>query len=227
MQDLQYTKTFLKNELTYPRVLGLWLFLIPSKLKPINEKEKELVQNLPSKKRWLYHFSRGYARHAISLVTHMDPLCIPLDAKPGKPPLLKKGWGHISFSHCNDALLIGWSTKKIGVDIERSDRQFKSDQLSRRYFSKEENAELQNLRKDERHSAILERWVIKEAAIKWNRDTISSNLNQWEWQKNTSIAIHKSKKNKVHIQTANLEQWTFAIACNDPLNKKYPILCIN
>ena len=51
-------------------------------------------------------------------MTGLDPLKIPLKADPGKPPLLEKGWGHISMSHCSDALLVGWSLEKIGVDLE-------------------------------------------------------------------------------------------------------------
>ena len=56
----------------------------------------------------------------------LEPLEIPLKADPGKPPLLADGLGYISMSHCSDALLIGWSSTKIGVDIERKDRQFQA-----------------------------------------------------------------------------------------------------
>ena len=70
----------------------------------------------------MYHFSRGCIRDVISKMKDLDPLHIPLTADPGKPPLLEEGWGHISISPCSDALLIGWSSEKIGVDIERKDR---------------------------------------------------------------------------------------------------------
>ena len=39
--------------------------------------------------------------------------CIP----PNKP--VCKDFGHISFSHCDDKILLGWSTKQSKVDIEK------------------------------------------------------------------------------------------------------------
>ena len=67
-------------------------------------------------------------------MTGLNPLDIPLKADPGEPPFLAEGWGHISMSHCSDALLIGWSSGKIGVDIERKDRKFQAYKLSKRFF---------------------------------------------------------------------------------------------
>ena len=78
-------------------------------------------------------------------MTGIDPLDIPLKADPGKPPFLAAGWGHISMSHCSDALLIGWSSAKIGVDIERKDRQLQAHKLSKRFFTQSENCEIENL----------------------------------------------------------------------------------
>ena len=52
----------------------------------------------------------------MSNITGLAPLDIPLKADPGHPPLLAEGWGHISMSHCSDALLIVVNAAKgIGV----------------------------------------------------------------------------------------------------------------
>ena len=75
----------------------------------------------------------------MSTLTGLDSLDIPIQADPGEPPLLAEGWGHISMSHCSDALLIGWSSGKIGVDIERKDREFQAYKLSKRFFTQSEN----------------------------------------------------------------------------------------
>ena len=107
-------------------VLGLWHFLMPSQLLPISSEEKKWVQKLTPKRGFIYHFSRGCLRHVMSNMTSVDPLDIPLKADPGEPPLLAEGWGYVSMSHCCDALLIGWSSGNIGVDIERKDRQFQA-----------------------------------------------------------------------------------------------------
>ena len=85
---------------------------MPSKLLPISSEEKKWVQKLAASRGSIYHFSRGCLRHVMSNITGLAPLDIPLKADPGQPPLLAEGWGHISMSHCSDALLIGWSDYK-------------------------------------------------------------------------------------------------------------------
>ena len=63
-------------------------------------------------------------RDALSDLFKMNPLQIPISADPGKPPKLPTGMGYISISHCIDAFIIGWHQENIGIDIERSDRDF-------------------------------------------------------------------------------------------------------
>ena len=118
---------------------------MPSKLLAISKEEKKWVQKLTPTRGLIYHFSRGCLRHVMSNITGSDPLDIPLKADPGEPPLLAEGWGNISMSNCADALLIGWSPGKIGVDIERKDRQFLAYKLSKRFFTQYENCEIENL----------------------------------------------------------------------------------
>ena len=36
----------------------------------------------------------------------MHPLEVPLIANPGEPPILEKGFGHISFSYSKDTFLL-------------------------------------------------------------------------------------------------------------------------
>ena len=208
-------------------VLGLWFFLIPSKLLPITNEEKKWTSKLTTKKRLIFHLSRGCARNAMSHMTGLDPVKIPLKAEPGKAPLLAKGWGHISISHCSDALLIGWSSKRIGIDIERQDREFKAEEISKRFFSKIENDEIRNLSPTQIQEQVLKRWTIKEATIKSKGEKIANNLNQWIWENNTSFAYHHSNKNKVKVFNRKYKYWTYSIAVDENLVSSNPILCIN
>ncbi len=160
-------------------------------------------------------------------MTGLDPLQIPLKADPGKPPLLEEGWGHISISHCSDALLIGWSLEKIGVDIERKDRKLDAKKLSKRFFTKYENREIATLTSSQVKEAVLKRWVVKEAAIKWQSGKISNNLNQWIWEKNSSFAYHQKLGYKVKVYEQTYNKWTYAIALNETSIIKEPIICIN
>jgi len=208
-------------------VLGLWLFLMPSKLLPISSEEKKWVQKLTPRRGLTYHFSRGCLRHVISSLKGLEPLDIPLKADPGKPPSLAEGFGHISMSHCSDALLIGWSSAKIGVDIERKDRQFQAQKLSKRFFSQYENCEIENLTPIKAKELVLKRWVIKEAAIKWQNGTIATNLNQWIWENKSSFAYNKKLGHKVKVYEQNHDQWTYAIALDGDSGILKPIICLN
>ncbi len=200
---------------------------MPSELLPISTEEKKWVQKLTPKRGLIYHFSRGYLRHVMSNMTGVDPLDIPLKADPGEPPLLAEGWGYISMSHCTDALLIGWSSAKIGVDIERKDRQLQAYKLSKRFFTHYENCEIENLSSSQARELVLKRWVVKEAAVKWQRGKIASNINQWVWKNKSSFAHHKKLGHKVKVYEQNHDQWTYAIAIDkDSLTHK-PIICLN
>ena len=163
----------------------------------------------------------------MSNMTGLEPLEIPLKADPGKPPLLAEGLGHISMSHCSDALLIGWSSTKIGVDIERKDRQFQAHKLSKRFFTQDENCEIENLTPSQAKEQVLKRWVVKEAAIKWQRGKIANNINQWIWKNKSSFAYHQKLGHKVKVFELNQGQWTYAIAIDENSVIQKPIICIN
>ena len=208
-------------------VLGLWLFLMPSKLLPISSEEKKWVQKLTPRRGLSYHFSRGCIRHVMSSMTGLEPLDIPLKAAPGEPPSLPDGLGCISISHCSDALLIGWSSEKIGVDIERKDRQFQAHKLSKRFFSQYENCEIENLTPSQAKELVLKRWVIKEAAIKWQSGKIATNINQWIWENKSSFAYHKKLGHKVKVYEQNHDKWSYAIALDGDSLICNPIICLN
>jgi len=220
-------RAMITTQINNKSVLGLWLFLMPSKLLPISSEEKKWVKQLTPSRGLTYQFSRGCLRYVISSMTGLDPLDIPLKADPGKPSFLAEGLGHISMSHCSDALLIGWSSAKIGVDIERKDRQFKAQKLSKRFFSQYENCEIKNLTPSKIQELVLKRWVIKEAAIKWQNGKIAGNLNQWIWQNKSSFAYHKKLGHKVKVYEQNYDRWTYAIALDGDSTTRKPIICLN
>ena len=86
--------------------------------------------------------------------------------------------------------------RKIGVDIERKDRQFQAYKLSKRFFTRYENCEIENLSPIQAKKLVLKRWIIKEAAVKWQRGKIANNINQWNWKNQSSFAYHKKLGHK-------------------------------
>ena len=199
---------------------------MPSKLLPISKEEEKWVKKLKPKRAFIYHFSRGCLRHVMSNMSGLAPLDIPLKADPGKPPLLAEGWGHISMSHCADALLIGWSSGKIGVDIERKDRELKAHKLSKRFFNKYENQEIENLTSSQVKDLVIRRWLVKEAAIKWQNGKIAKNINQWIWKNKSPFAYHQELGYRVKVYEKNHSQWNFAIALDEASLTHKPITCL-
>ena len=102
--------------------LYFWIFPLNTKFKTISSLELRQASKLTPKKAIQYRLSRGNIRYALSKLFAIKPLEVPLYSLPGKAPTLSKNFGYVSMSHCSDALFVGWSKDRIGVDIERVDR---------------------------------------------------------------------------------------------------------
>tara|TARA_Y100001968_G_scaffold45599_1_gene35663 strand:+ start:38266 stop:38928 length:663 start_codon:yes stop_codon:yes gene_type:complete len=208
-------------------VLGLWLFPVAAPLKQITLEEKKWASQLSPKRKKEFIHSRGYARLALSTRFQVNPLEIPLHSLPGQAPELARGWGYISISHCKDALLIGWSEDKIGVDIERSDRLFNPEKLINLFLSDSEKETLNNKNLTSKRKLLLSNWVIKEAAIKWQRGTLYKDIKQWVLNENQSEVLHQSLKLIIKTEFITFRSWYIGIACNKKSNLSPPILCFN
>ena len=196
-------------------------------LQTISSTEQIWALELSGKRSREYQHSRGYIRQALSELWQIPALNIPLYAPPGQSPQLSEGWGHISISHCCDALFIGWSPKRIGVDIERIDRRFNPEKLAKRYFSKKEIDTLNDLRKEDLRIATLQNWVIKEAAIKWQQANLAGNISEWNFCKTSNLMIHESLGHKIGLHRIEYDSWYIAITYDHKFHLHTPIVCIN
>lgn len=133
----------------------------------------------PPLRRWRYWRSRQAMRLLLAGVLDLPPRQVPLHSPPGAPPQLPRGWGSVSLSHAGDALLIAWSAQPVGVDLERSDRQFEARSLLQRFFPAVEQRQLAHLTGEPLRRAVLRSWVCKEAAIKWRQRGLAQELGCW------------------------------------------------
>jgi len=97
--------------------------------------EIKTAKNLTNSRSKIFLETRAYLRQSLSTLFDLDPLEIPINAQPGEPPSLPSGMGNISLSHCKDAISIVWHNGKIGIDIERTDRDFNHIKFAKKYFS--------------------------------------------------------------------------------------------
>ena len=162
-------------------------------------------------------------RDALSALFNINPIKIPITAHPGEPPKLPNGMGYISISHCKDAFIIGWHQEKIGIDIERSDRDFNYQLLAKKYF-REQHIKIYNLNK----YSILKEWSAIEAAIKYDRGKLSKDIKEWKYKMNNENLYHQSKKIKLNLIQIPFLDWTISIAYkNKNLHKLPKIICSN
>ncbi len=215
------------KEVNTPSVIALWLFPVNAPLKQISPKEEQWASSLSSRRSREFRHSRGYLRQALSDLWKVKALDIPLTARPGRPPELSEGWGFVSISHCRDALLVGWSKSPLGIDIERIDRSFSANHIASRYFSDKEQQQISKLHGDNLRIKVLEKWLIKEAAIKWQKGSLANDLVHWHSREELGIIEHHSLKVRLSSMNLRHSHWAIAVA-SDFSNAANPtMLCIN
>ena len=197
-------------------IINLWLFPKNenNKQREITINEKKIASKLSASKAEEYIFSRGCVRYALSNLFKIPPLDIPLEAPLGRYPILLKNLGFISFSHCKDALLVGWSYKKIGVDIERADRIFAANAITNRFFCVEEKQLLSSFSEQSYLKEALKLWVLKEASIKWQNGKISIDLPHWKISDKNKSAYHKLLDIKIKTLNIKYKSWYLGLAHN-------------
>ena len=174
--------------------------------------ELKIASNLSRARAKIFLETRYYMRDALSSLFNINPLKIPITAPPGEPPTLPHDMGYISISHCKDAFIISWHQEKIGIDIERSDRNFNYQKLAKKYFHKE-NYKNYNLNK----YSILKKWSAIEAAIKCDRGKLSRDIKEWKYKRDKENLYHKSKKIKLNLIQIPFLDWTISIAYKNKL----------
>jgi len=128
---------------------------------------------------WLrrrYVIGRALLRGVLGRSLSLPPSAVPIvRGERGRPRL--DGIEGIDFnvSHTNDAALVGIARgPRIGVDIERADREVNADGLARKFLTPAERATLAPLGADERRARFLRYWTCKEAMSKATGDGISA-----------------------------------------------------
>ena len=185
-------------------------------------KELEIAKKLSRARANIFLESRAYTRQCLGNLFNLNPLEVPIIANPGEPPKLPKGMGYCSFSHCNDAIILVWHEKKIGIDIERLDRNFNYEKIAKKYFFKSSSL---NTTSESYRKTILNQWCAVEAAIKWDHGKLAEDIKEWQYFENDKILFHKKKKLKLKFTQINLYKWTISLAYKDTSHFIPNIIC--
>ena len=146
-----------------------------------SEAERAWSAALPPAVQHRYCTSRHLLRAHLATCLGLPAEAVPLHSPPGEAPRLPEGYGAVSLSHSRDQLLLAWSPWRIGVDLECQQRRIAAELLARRFFPLQEWQQLQSQAPPEREALVLESWVRKEAAIKWQRSSLATDLRHWHW----------------------------------------------
>ena len=147
----------------------------------LSPQEQVWADQLPSPLQLRYTASRSLLRQRVAPLLGLAPQQLPLHSPPGQAPRLATGCGHVSLSHSGGQLLIAWSPAPIGVDLELAQRPVPAVALARRFYPPLEASRLLALPAAAQPRALLESWVRKEAAIKWQGSSLAADLRHWLW----------------------------------------------
>ncbi len=184
--------------------------------------EIKTAKNLTNSRSKIFLETRAYLRQSLSTLFDLDPLEIPINALPGEPPSLPSGMGNISLSHCKDAITIVWHKDKIGIDIERTDRDFNYLKFAEKYFF-HTNKSIHNnyLTKN----MILNQWCVLEAAIKWDHGKLAKDINHWQFFEKPKKLIHNKKNIHLNYSQIYFHNWTIALAYKEKTSLNPEIIC--
>ena len=118
-----------------------------------------------------------------------------------------------------------WSRSNIGVDIERLDRFFEAKRIVEKLLSGNERKLLKGLNGEKLNAEVLKLWVRKEAAIKWQRGSIFSDLSKWIFNLGTNKIENLLDGYKLRSFLINYENWYISIASDINSLTETPIIC--
>ena len=208
------------NEYKY-KIPKIWFYEIKGVQDVVTAQEIKTAEKLSSIRSKVFLETRGYLRQSLSTLFDLDPLEIPIKAHPGEPPILPPNMGYVSLSHCKDALTIVWHKRKIGIDIERRDRDFNHIKLAEKYFFHTNKSTINKLTKN----MILNQWCAVEAAIKWDHGKLAKDINHWQYFEKPKELIHKKKNIHLNYSKINFHNWTIALAYEEKTSFNSEIIC--
>lgn len=176
----------------------------------LSDQEQAWAAGLAAPRRQAYATSRRLLRRRLAAVLACAAEAVPLHSPPGARPLLPEGAGWVSLSHSGGALLVGWSPRPIGVDLEWAARPLAAAALIARYFPSEERQRLQLLPAARQREVALRSWTVKEAAIKWRGRTLAAELRHWGWDERCGRLRHAETALEPPVAIRNQGGWLCA-----------------
>jgi phosphopantetheinyl transferase len=176
----------------------------------LSEQEIAWSESLEPSIRWRYRRSRALLRQRLAGLLGIAVEAVPLHSPPGEAPQLQGDHGCLSLSHSGACLLLAWSPWPIGVDLEHGLRPLAAAALQRRFFPPQEQRQLDGLGEEALRQAVLRSWVHKEAAIKWRRRQLATELRFWRFDHLSGSLLHTAEDLRPECVSAAAGPWLWA-----------------
>ncbi|HEX8010395.1 MAG TPA: 4'-phosphopantetheinyl transferase superfamily protein [Casimicrobiaceae bacterium] len=129
-----------------------------------------------------YVVGRASLRWVLARALGLSPGTVPIvRGERGRPHLQRQCDLDFNVSHTDDVALIGIARGcRIGVDVERTDREVHADGLARKFLTPSEQTMLAPLGETARRERFLRYWTCKEAMSKATGEGLSAPFRQLE-----------------------------------------------
>ena len=156
-----------------------------------------------------YVISRGRMRQVLSLYTDVPAPEIHFTVVgDGKPALMDQGPRKIFFNNTHSGglgLIAVTSGREVGIDMERVREIERALQVSKRFFTPEEHAELEALPAAEMIRAFLSIWCRREAGTKARGASVWRGLGSWTGPSRMARRPGIQADDKTEFSTAMLD----------------------
>lgn len=176
---------------------------------------------------FLTHQQRFIGAHVVLRMLLSDYLGIPpaeihfTKTTQGKPQISHSG-NELKFnlSHSADFAIYAFTLKhEIGVDIEKTGKDYRPA-LVEKYFTPQENNDLLQLPPEERTAGFYRIWSRKEALIKAIGGGLAHSLNSFSVSPNKDYEIITIENIIWHIQSVLIHpEYQSAVACSQPIDQ--------
>lgn len=180
--------------------------------------------------------TRSISRLILSQYTKTSPSKLSFTSNQhGKPKLINNEENiRFNLSHNNELIIMAVCLEdEIGCDIENPSRKVNIEPIARRYFSKQEYSELNNLPELLKISRFFEIWTLKEAFVKATGVGISLGLDSFYFNRistesnieiifNDNYALDKNHSWQFHQQ--QLSNQLLSICRSSKLKQKVNFL---
>ena len=98
----------------------------------------------------------------------------------------------------------------ISARVMSSRRLVAASALARRFFPEPEVVWLLSLEPEDQRRALLESWVCKEAAVKWQGSSLARDLRHWSWDATQRRLLHLQRGLQPPVVCGERNGWLWA-----------------